>query len=100
MQETAIIQKPQKPDYRLIKAYRSIALLNTIGKALEAVMASRLAHLAASHHFLPPHYLGGLAGIGTEHAPHLITKDVYSAWRKGKTVSMLLLDVEAAFPNV
>ena len=71
-----------------------------MGKALEAIMASRLAHLAASHHLLPPHHLGDLAGTGTEHALHLITKDIHSAWRKGKIVSMLLLDMEAAFPNV
>ena len=100
LQETAVIRKPQKPDYTLVKAYRPIALLNTIGKVMETVMASRLAFLAATKNLLPPRHLGGLTGKGTEQALHLIVEDIHEAWRKGKVVSMLLLDVEAAFPNV
>jgi ribonuclease HI len=100
MQETSIIRKPQKPDYGVAKAYRPIALLNTMGKILETVMASRLACLATSKHLLPSRHLGGLAGTGTEQALHIIVEDIHNAWRKGKIVSMLLLDVEAAFPNV
>ncbi|KAG2000769.1 hypothetical protein GB937_010855, partial [Aspergillus fischeri] len=33
---TVVIRKPGKPDYTTPKAYRPIALLSTIGKALEA----------------------------------------------------------------
>ena len=100
MQEITIIRKSQKPDYRLVKAYRLIALLNTMGKVLEVIMASRLAHLTASHHLFLLYHLDGLAGTGTEHALHLITEDIYSAWRKGKIILILLLDMKTAFPNI
>ena len=39
---TVVLKKPGKPDYSQPKAYRPIALLNTIGKALEKVVADRI----------------------------------------------------------
>ncbi|PNS13755.1 hypothetical protein CAC42_3248 [Sphaceloma murrayae] len=36
---TAVLRKPQKPSYNVPKAYRPIALLNTLGKALEKIVA-------------------------------------------------------------
>jgi hypothetical protein len=43
---TVALRKPGKDDYTQPKSYRPIALLNTLGKALEAVVASRLTLLA------------------------------------------------------
>ena len=39
---TVALTKPGKGDYGIAKAYRPIALLNTIGKALESVVSARL----------------------------------------------------------
>ncbi|KAF8870775.1 hypothetical protein BD779DRAFT_1388322, partial [Infundibulicybe gibba] len=39
---SVIIPKPKKPDYALLKAYRPIALLNTLGKLLEKLIANRI----------------------------------------------------------
>lgn len=39
---TVALRKKQKPSYNVPKAYRPIALLNTLGKALEKVVAQRL----------------------------------------------------------
>ncbi|KAF8660768.1 hypothetical protein AX14_007331 [Amanita brunnescens Koide BX004] len=39
---SVIIPKPGKPDYSIPKAYRPIALLNTLGKLLTKVLANRL----------------------------------------------------------
>ena len=50
---TVILKKPNKPDYSEPKAYRPIALLDTLGKALETVISKRLAGLAESHNLLP-----------------------------------------------
>ena len=36
---TIILRKPQKPDYTVAKAFRPIALLNTLGKLLERIVA-------------------------------------------------------------
>ncbi len=39
---TISLRKPGKPDYHIPKAYRLIALLNTLGKALDSIIATRL----------------------------------------------------------
>jgi hypothetical protein len=48
-----MLRKPGKPDYLDLKAYRPIVLLNTLGKALEAIMAKRLRYIAETHALLP-----------------------------------------------
>ena len=50
---TVILKKPNKPNYSEPKAYRLIALLDTLGKALETVISKRLAGLAESYSLLP-----------------------------------------------
>ncbi|KAF8671903.1 hypothetical protein AX14_005635 [Amanita brunnescens Koide BX004] len=47
-----IIPKPKKTDYMLPKAYRPIALLNTLGKLLTKVIANRLQFDAGAHSLL------------------------------------------------
>ena len=44
-----VLRKPGKPDYSVPGAFRPIALLNTLGKMLEAVMARRLSYGAEEH---------------------------------------------------
>ena len=39
---TVILQKPNKGNYRVAKTYRLVALLNTLEKALESVVARRM----------------------------------------------------------
>ena len=48
-----VLKKSNKPDYLEPKAYRPIALLDTLGKALEIVISRRLAGLAESYNLLP-----------------------------------------------
>jgi hypothetical protein len=47
---TVVLRKPGKDDYTQPKAYRPTALLNTLGKTLEAIIANRLAYMADVHH--------------------------------------------------
>jgi hypothetical protein len=37
----AILAKPDKPDYSILKAYRIISLLNCLGKVSERILAKR-----------------------------------------------------------
>ena len=48
-----ILKKLNKPDYSESKAYRPIALLDILDKALETVILKRLAGLAESYSLLP-----------------------------------------------
>ena len=100
---TAVLRKPDKPNYAVPKAYRPIALLNTIGKTMDAVIARRLSYLIETHHVLPPQHMGGRKHRSTEHALHAVTAKIYDRWnqgRNGQVASLLLLDVSGAFDNV
>jgi exonuclease III len=99
---TVVLRKPDKDDYTLPKAYRPIALLNTIGKIMDAVLARRLSYLVEAHNVLPNTHIGGRKLRSTEHALHLIIEKIYKAWNvgRGRVASLLLLDVSGAFDNV
>ena len=97
---TVALRKPGKDDYTQPKAYRPIALLNTLGKALEAIIANRLAYLADVHQLLPSRHTGGRKLASTEHALHFLLQRIYQAWSEGKVASLLLLDVSGAYDNV
>jgi ribonuclease HI len=96
---TIVLRKPGKPSYEVAKAYRPIALINTIWKVLTAILAEQLTFLAEKHQLLPSHHFGGRPGRTTTDAMHLLTYKIKSAWRKGKVAAVLFLDIEGAFPN-
>jgi hypothetical protein len=81
---TVALRKRGKDDYTQPKSYRPIALLNTLGKALEAVIASRLSYLADNHHILPSRHTGGRKLTSTDHAIHLLLQRIHDAWAEGK----------------
>ncbi len=66
--KTTVLRKPAKGDYTQPKVYRPIALLNTLGKALESTMASRISFAAEEFDLLPRRHMGGgRKARGTEH---------------------------------
>uniref|UniRef100_A0A1L7UN13 Reverse transcriptase n=1 Tax=Fusarium mangiferae TaxID=192010 RepID=A0A1L7UN13_FUSMA len=97
---TVVLRKPGKDDYAQPKAYRPIALLSTLGKAMEAIIANRLAYLADVHELLPSRHTGGRKLTSTEHAMHFLLQRIHEAWAEGKVASLLLLDVSGAYDNV
>ena len=102
---TVILKKPNKPDYSEPKAYRPIALLDTLGKALETVISKRLAGLAESHNLLPQQQMGARKGRSVETALESLTDAVHTVWNcstanSKKVASLLSLDVAGAFDNV
>lgn len=97
---TIVLRKQGKDDYTQPKSYRPIALLNTLGKALEAIMANRLTYLANTYHMLPNQHTRGRKLASTDHAVHLLLQSIHKAWADKKVASLLLLDVSGAFDNV
>ena len=53
MATIVFLRKPGKSDYTNPAAYRPIALLNTLGKVLESIIATRLKDIAEKHSLLP-----------------------------------------------
>ena len=68
---------PQKPDYSKSKAYRPIALLDTLRKALEAVISIRIREYAEANRLLLEEQIGARKGRLVETALKLITDIVY-----------------------
>lgn len=56
---TVVIRKEGKESYYNTKSYRPIALLNTIGKALESILASRISYCVEAYNLLPELRIGG-----------------------------------------
>ena len=99
---TIVLRKPQKDDYSEPKSYRPIALLSTLGKALEAVVAKRLSDFAENHQLLPLEQMGARRDRSTITALETIVDTVYIVWDcgRGNVTSLLSLDVAGAFNNV
>jgi hypothetical protein len=98
---TVVLRKPGKPDYSDPGAWRPIALLNTIGKLIESLMAKRLSQAAEEHKLLPDTQMGARPGRSTETALELLTAQVKTVWGSGKFVASLLsLDISGAFDTV
>jgi len=99
---TVVLRKPQKPDYTQPKAYRPIALLNTMAKLLEAIVARRMSELAEERKLLPETQMGARPGRSTLSALESLVEQVRTAWGQGnnKVVSMLCLDISGAFDKV
>lgn len=96
-----VLRKPGKDDYSNPKNYRPIALLSTIGKALESVIAGRISYLVEKSGLLPENHIGGRRGRSCEHALHLLLERTHAAWRAGDIVATpLTLDVSGAYDNV
>ena len=81
------------------KAYRPIALLNTMAKLLSALTADRVSHVLETHNLLPSTHFRGRPGRSTTDSLHLLESTVRHVWRQGKVVSALFLDIEGTFPN-
>ena len=79
------------------KSYRSVALIGTLAKLLEAVVATRIMYTAEEHRLLPDTHLGGRKGISIEYMMQQQLDRIHQAWRIGKVVSIILLDIAGAW---
>ena len=97
---TVVLRKPGKPRYNIPKAYRPIALLNTLGKVLTSIIAEQLTYYTEKYTLLPPLHFGGRLACTTSDAIHYLVYTIKDMWRKKQVTSVLFLDIEGAFPNV
>ena len=94
-----VLCKPGKPRYDVPKAYRLIALVNTITKLLSTIIAEDIMHLTEAHQLLLAHHFGSRPGRTTTDSLHVLVNTVKAAWRHKQVVSALFLDIEGTFPN-
>jgi Endonuclease-reverse transcriptase len=97
--KTIVLRKPGRPDYTIAKAYRPIALYNTMGKIISGVMTDITVYLTIRHNLLPPRHFGGLPGKTTIDSLLHLTHRIKTAWRNRKVVMVIFLDIANAFPN-
>lgn len=92
------LKKGNKDDYTIPKNYRPISLLATLGKILEAVIATRLAYFTEIHKLLPTNHFGARKQKSTMHAISYLQESILDAWRNKKT--LVSFDVKGAYNNV
>ncbi|KAI0997925.1 hypothetical protein K3495_g10264 [Podosphaera aphanis] len=73
---TIVLRKSQKSRYDTPKAYRPIALLNTMGKLLEKLVANRISKVAEDHNLLPDEQMGARPKRSTISAIELLTEQI------------------------
>lgn len=74
---TVSLQKG-KPDYHIPKAYRTIALINTLGKTLDSIITTRLSWAAETFELLPRGHLGRRKGTSPELALHMLLESIHA----------------------
>ena len=94
------LQKPKWGDYTVANNYRPISLLLTLGKALESLVAERIAYLVEEYSLLPKTHFGARKQRSTTYALLYLCEDVFRAWRGKKTLSLVLFNVKGAYNNV
>ncbi|KAF8673505.1 hypothetical protein AX14_005365 [Amanita brunnescens Koide BX004] len=97
---SVIIPKPNKPDYSIPKAYRPIALLNTLGKLLTKILANRLQHDAAQYGILHRDQFGEIQGHSTIDAGLVLTDFISEHRERGWHTSVCAVDVAQFFPSL
>ena len=97
---TIILRKLGKPSYEDPKAYRPIALLNTMGKLFSTIATDKISYFCETRNLLPATQFGGRPARTTTDSMLLMKHTIKEAWRKRKVASVLFLDIQGVFPNV
>lgn len=100
--KTVVLNKPGKEPaaYQTPGGYRPIALLLTIGKVVEAVVARKVTEAAEAYSLLPAEQMGNREHRSTELAVRLVVAQAQEAHRQKATASLLQLDISGAFDTV
>ena len=97
-----MLRKLGKASYETASTWRPIALLKTIGKVIEKIVAKRIREAAEDRSLLPLSQIGARAGRNTDTALELLTSMVRTIWRerKGQVATLLSLNISRAFDTI
>ena len=95
---TVVIPKPNKKLYNSPKSFRSIVLLNIVGKLIKKVIGERLQFNIASNDFIHLSQLGGLKFKSTTDAGVALIHTIRAGWVKNLLTSTLTFDIAQFFP--
>lgn len=73
------LRKPKRKDYTVANNYRPILLVLKLGKALELVVAERIAYLVEKYNLLPKTYFRARKQRSTTHALSFLCENVFKA---------------------
>ena len=97
--KTVVLCKIACPNYTIPKAYRPIALYNTMGKVISGVMTDITVFLTVCHNLLPSWHFSGLPGKMTSDSLLYLMHHVKNASCARKVATIVFLDIVNAFPN-
>jgi hypothetical protein len=95
-----VINKPDKPDYSLPKAYRPISLLECMGKLLEKVVAKRFNRDIEKHRLIPMKQFGSHPKHNTVDAVATLVHRIQATRLTGNTGALLLFDISGFFDDI
>lgn len=90
----------QGRDKRSPKGYRLISLLSTLGKALERIVATRLAWQAVELQIVSRSHAGSIPKRGTTDLVMMLADQILNGFKRKHATSFLTFDVKGAFDNV
>ena len=74
-----MLKKPKKGDFKNLKIYILIALLNIIGKIMDKILVKQMLFIADTYGLLPHTYMGGRVVTGCKYTVYLLLKKIHAA---------------------
>jgi hypothetical protein len=98
---TVPLRKPGKEDYSVRGAWPPIAVLYTLGKVLESVIARQMSSLSEEHSLLSTQHVGAHPSRLRDTALDFLVQQILASWQnKDSVATLLLLDMTEAFDRV
>ncbi len=96
------LKKLNRKNYSNVKTYRFIALLNTLSKILESIIARRINDLAKTHDMLSISQMSDRKNRSCETALKLLIEQIHIVWnmKKDKIATLLSMNVIDAYDHV
>ncbi|KAB5591465.1 Reverse transcriptase from mobile element jockey protein [Ceratobasidium theobromae] len=94
------IPKPNRYDMASPKSYRPIALLETLSKLLEKIVAKHITAMASRLNLIPPDQFGGKEKSSCLDAGLAFVHDIQAAHSQKRFASAVLLDISGYYNNI